>query len=228
MTNMRVTLIAVGVSVLVVVPLAVLLAVCLSGRGRLLPLFRTLLFLPIVIPLSAAALMWSEIFSPAGGLANEVLKVIGVGPVNWLGESQTAFWSVVVVTIWSLAGIHIMIQLSALSAIPTELKEAARLETASAWRVFRHVVLPLLREALTVSAVLIITGTFVYYTALAFIMTGGGPVHATESLGLRAYIDSFQSFDYGSANAATMLTMLVTIVLVGVTLFIGSRSRVEY
>jgi raffinose/stachyose/melibiose transport system permease protein len=228
MTNVRVTLIAVGVSLVIMLPLALLLAVCLSGRGRLLPLFRALLFLPVVVPLTAAALMWAEIFNPGAGLANEALGVVGIDRVSWLGEQTSALWSLILVTIWSMLGVHIVIQLSALSAIPTELKEAARLETPSAWRVFRHVVLPLLRDALTVSAVLIITGTFVFYTAVAFIMTRGGPVHATETLGLRAYLEGFGALNFGRANAITVITMLITIVMVGAALLIGSRRRVEY
>jgi ABC-type sugar transport system permease subunit len=228
MTNVRVTLIAVVVSLVVVLPLALLLAVCLSGRGRLLPLFRALLFVPVVIPLTAAALMWAEIFNPAGGVGNELLDTVGLGPVSWLGEQTSALWSLILVTIWSMLGIHIVIQLSALSAIPTELKEAARLETPSSWRVFRHVVLPLLRDALTVSAVLIVTGSFVFYTAIAFILTRGGPVNATESLGLRAYLEGFGALDFGRANAITVITMLITIAMVGLVLLVGSRRRVEY
>jgi len=227
-SNVRVTLISVGVTLAVTLPMAVLLALCLSGRGRLLGLFRTLLFLPTILPLAAIALMWSEIFNPAGGMANEVLEAVGLAPVNWLGEPNTAMWSLILVTVWSMFGIHMVIQLSALSTIPAELREAARLETPSSWRTFRHVVLPLLRDALTVSTILIITGTFVVYTALSLLMTRGGPVHATETLGLRAFIEGYSSLDFGRANAATVITMLITITLVGIALLIGSRRRVEY
>lgn len=227
-TNIRVSLIVVGASLVIILPIALLLAVCLSGRGRLLPLFRWLLFLPVVIPLAAAALLWSEIFNPVGGLANEVLGTVGIEPIAWLGNGTTALWSLVIVSVWSILGLHVVIQLSALSAIPTELKEVARLETSSAWKVFRRVVLPLLRDSLTLSAVLIVTGTFVFFTSLAFIMTRGGPVHATEVLGLRAYLEAFSALEFGRANAVTVVTMMITIVLVGATLFIGSRRRVEY
>jgi ABC-type sugar transport system permease subunit len=137
-------------------------------------------------------------------------------------------WTLLLVSLWSTVGFHVMIQLSALSAIPTDLKEAARLETPSVWRLYRYVVLPLLRDAITVSAVLIISGAFVFFTSLAFIMTLGGPVHATEVLGLRAYLEAFSNLDIGRASAVTVLTMLMTIALVGASLYIGSRRRVEY
>ena len=228
LTNVKVTLIVVAACLVCILPLALLLAVCLSGRGRLLPLFRWILFLPVVIPLAATALLWAEIFNPQGGVANELLGVLGIDGVTWLGDKNVALWALVLVAVWSILGLHVVIQLSALSAIPTELKEAARLETPSVWRVFRHVVLPLLRDSLTVSAALVITGSFVFFTSLAFIMTRGGPVHSTEVLGLRAYLEGFAGLNFGRACAITVITMLMTIVLVGVTLLIGSRRRVEY
>jgi raffinose/stachyose/melibiose transport system permease protein len=227
-TNVKVTLVVVGACLVCILPLALLLAVCLSGPGRLLPLFRWIVFVPVVLPLAAVALLWAEIFNPVGGLANQLVGKLGISPVAWLGDQRVTVWALVLVSIWSILGLHVVIQLSALSAIPTELKEAARLETPSVWRVFRHVVLPLMRDSLTVSAALIITGTFVGFTSLAFVMTRGGPVHSTEVLGLRAYLEGFASLNFGMASAITVITMLLTIVLVGVTLFIGSRRRIEY
>lgn len=227
-TNIRTSLIVVGVSLATILPAALLLAVCLNGRGRLLAVFRWVLFLPVVVPLAAVALMWAEIFNPAGGTANRILGALGLGDVGWLADKGTALWALLIASTWSTLGFHVVIQLSALSAIPTELKEAARLETPSSWKVFRHVVLPLLRDGLTVSAALIVTGSFVFFTSIALIMTRGGPVHATEVLGLRAYLEAFQAIDFGHATAITVVTMVITVALVGLVLLIGSRRRVEY
>lgn len=227
-TNVRVTLIVVGAALAGTLPAALLLAVCLSGKGRLLAVFRWILFLPVVFPVAAGALLWSEIFNPVNGLANELLGGVGLEPVSWLGEPGTALWALVLVLVWSTVGLHVMIQLSALSAVPVELKEAARLETRSSWRVFRHVILPLLRESLTVSAALIITGSFTVFTAIAFIMTRGGPLHGTEVLGLRAYLEGFGALEFGRASALTVITMLMTVGLVGAVLLLGARRRIEY
>jgi raffinose/stachyose/melibiose transport system permease protein len=227
-TNVRVTLIVVGASLVGTLPPALLLAVCLSGRARLLPFFRAVLFLPVIFPIAAGALLWSEIYNPVNGFANEIVGVIGIGAVSWLGEESTALWSLIVVSIWSTLGLHMMIQLSALSAIPIELREAAQLETRSARRIFRHVVLPLLRESLTVSAALIVTGSFTVFTAIAFIMTRGGPVHSTEVLGLRAYLEGFGALEFGRASALTVVTMTMTVLFVALILALGGRRRVEY
>jgi ABC-type sugar transport system permease subunit len=227
-TNLRVSVVVVGLLLATVLPAALVLALCLSGQGRLMPLFRWLLFLPVVMPLAAIALLWAEIFNPAGGIANRLLDIVGLGPVGWLADEGSALWSIVIVAAWSSLGFHVVIQASALSAIPTELKEAARLETSSPWKVLRYVVLPLLRDAISVSAVLLVTGSFVFVTSIALIMTRGGPVHATEVLGLRAYLEGFQAIDFGKATAVTVISMLVTIAIVGVTLLVGSRGRVEY
>ncbi len=226
--NVRITLVVVAVSLAIILPLALLCAVCLSGPGWILSVFRWILFVPVVLPLAAVALLWSEIFNPIDGLANKLLGKVGVGPVQWLGDPQTALFSLILVGVWGFVGLHIVIQLSALSAIPSDLKEAARLETPSTFKVFRHVVLPLLRGPLTVSAVLTVTGTFVYFTSISFVMTKGGPVHGTEVLGLRAYLEGFSAVDFGLSSAITTATMLITIVLIGGTLLIGARSRVEY
>lgn len=227
-TNVRVSLVVVGVSLASVLPAALLLAVCLNGRGRVLPFFRWALFLPVVIPVAAVALLWSEMFNPSGGVANRILGVVGLEPVSWLGDQGSALWALLLVSFWCTLGFHVVIQLSGLSAIPTELKEAARLETSSPLKIFRFVVLPLLRDSLTVSAALVVTGSFVVFTSIALIMTRGGPVHATEVLGLRAYLEGFQAIDFGRATAVTVCTMVITMALVGATLLIGSRRRVEY
>jgi ABC-type sugar transport system permease subunit len=228
-TNVKVTLLVVAVCVVTVLPLALLLAVCLSGKGRLLPLFRSILFLPVVVPLAATALLWAEFFSPNdNGVVNSMIALVGIDPIAWLGDTRAAPWALILVSIWTLVGVHVVIQLSGLSAIPTELKEAARLETTSSLRVFLHVILPLLRDTLTVSVALIVTGTFVFFTGLALIMTLGGPVHATEVLGLRAYVEGFSALNFGLASAVTVVTMVITIVLVGATLLLGSRRRVEF
>lgn len=228
-TNVKVTLLVVAACLVSVLPMALLLAVCLSGKGRLLPLFRSILFLPVVLPLAATALLWAEFFSPNdNGVVNAFIGTFGFEPVSWLGETGTAPWALILVSVWTLVGVHVVIQLSGLSAIPSDLKEAARLETTSSLRVFLHVVLPLLRDTITVSAALIVTGTFVFFTGLALIMTLGGPVHATEVLGLRAYVEGFSALNFGLASAVTVVTMVITIVLVGGTLLLGSRRRVEY
>lgn len=228
LTNIRVTLLAAGAALVSILPAATLLAVALSGQGRAMPLFRWILFLPVVMPLSASALLWAEIFNPSNGLANIVLGWVGVDPVTWLGDKGTALWALIAITIWSGLGLHIVIVLSGLSSIPVDLKEAARLETTSAWKLFRHIILPLLRDSLTVSAVLIVTGTFVFFTSLAAILTRGGPSHATEVLGMRAYLEAFTSLSFGRASAVTTVSMFITMALVGVILAVGQRRRVEY
>jgi ABC-type sugar transport system permease subunit len=182
----------------------------------------------VVMPLAAAVLLWAEIFHPSRGLANILLESVGLTRVSWLGGETSSLIALLIVTVWSISGLHIVIQLSALSAIPTDLKEAARLETTSTWRVFRHIVLPLLRDGLTVSGVLVVTTTFVFFTSAAFIMTGGGPNHATEILGLRMYREAFTSFQFGSANAVTVIGLITTAAVVGMILALGSRKRVEF
>jgi raffinose/stachyose/melibiose transport system permease protein len=228
LTNVKVSLIVVAASLVVILPSAVLLAVSLAGPERLMPLFRWLIFLPVVVPLAAVALLWGEILSPVGGMANQALGWFGIEPVAWLGDDSTALWALIGVSIWCTAGLHVVLQLSALSAIPTELREAARLETRSAWKLLRHVVLPLMRESITLSAALIVTGCFAYFTGLAFVMTLGGPLHETEVLGLRAYLRGFNALDFGGANATTVVTMLITMALTGLILYLGGRKRIEY
>jgi raffinose/stachyose/melibiose transport system permease protein len=226
--NVRITLVVLVVSLAVTIPAALVLAVCLAGPGRLMGFFRWVMFLPVISPTVVVALLWTEIFNPLGGPANRLLEFLGFDAVNWLGDPRSALWALIIVSIWGVVGLHTVILLSGLSAVPQDVKDAARLETPSSWKVFRHVVLPLMRDSLTLSTVLIITGTFVYFTGLALIMTRGGPLHATEVLGLRAYTEAYTSLNFGGASAITVITMLLTSLFVGLTLLIGSRRRVEF
>jgi ABC-type sugar transport system permease subunit len=228
LTNVRVSLIVVGASLALTIPIALLLALSLSGTGRLLPLIRWIVFLPAILPLTAVALLWTQMLSPTNGPVNEILSKLGLSTVAWLGDADAALWALIAVSVWSSLPLHIVLQLSGLSAIPTSLREAARLETKSSWKVFRHVVLPLLRESLTVSSALVVTGAFLSFTSLAFIMTRGGPLHATEVLGVRSYLEAFSALEFGRASAITVATMVISVALVGTILAIGNRKRVEF
>src|SRR5262249_49191367 len=134
--------------------IALVLALLLDGSSRFKAVIRGIVFLPTLIPLVAAAALFSFIFLPSIGLLDHYLAMLGLRRFNWLGDPDIALWSLTLVTIWKNAGYYMLFYLAGLQAIPLEAHEAAILEGATFLQRLRHVVLPLLKP--TTAFVLVI------------------------------------------------------------------------
>ncbi len=225
--------VAVNITVVVIslvtqLPLALFLAALLMSGTMGMRFFRILLFLPQVLSLVAVGMLWQQIFDPQGGLANGLLSMLHLGRSDWLGSTATALPSLLFVTSWVYFGFHMILQMAGMSAIPSELYQAAALETNSRLQTYLHVTLPLLRETLLLSTVMIITGSFSFLMGLFWVMTGGGPAHATELLGIYMYISAFKEGQIGYANAMLVLMLIFLAGIVGALVWFVSRERVEY
>jgi raffinose/stachyose/melibiose transport system permease protein len=171
---------------------------------------RTLFFAPALLPPVIVGFLWQYILTPAGPL-NEALTAIGLGGLtqNWLGDSSVALASVIGVIIWQNAGLTMVIYLAGLQGVPPELLEAAAIDGASRSQRLRHVTIPLLIPATTIAMSLTLIGSLKLFDQV-FVMTGGGPGYATETLSLIMYKEAFVSGRYGySAAIALVLTMIV-------------------
>lgn len=221
----NITLIA--ASVLVELPLALGLALAVTGvrRGRLF--FRTVLFAPLVISIVASGFLWVFFYNPVFGPLNTLLREIGLSgwARGWLGEPSTALWAVIGTIVWRHAGFHMVLFIAAIETIPEELYEAARVDGASGWRLTRHITLPLLVMPAKIAAILAIVGSLKYFD-LIWVMTGGGPAHTTELLATHMYTQTFRTFQmgYGAALASVlfMLAFVVTVLFLAAT-----RGRAE-
>lgn len=186
--------------------LALLLALALQNSGRLATVLRTLVVLPLLIPLVGAAALFIFIFLPGAGLLDYYLAKLGIGATNWLGDPDLALGAIVAITIWKNTGYYMLFFLAGLAGVSRELLEAAAIDGAGAIRRFRHVTLPMLGP--TVAFVLIIALLNVLTQVdHIIILTKGGPADSTSVVLFYIYQQAHQNNDIGLASAATVLSV---------------------
>jgi raffinose/stachyose/melibiose transport system permease protein len=196
-------------SVAVQIPVALALACILAGRVRGRSVFRTALFAPVVLPTVVIAFFWRYfLLDPEDGLANAALGLLGSEGADWLHNPSLAFLAVFGAISWRYVGFHMVILLAGALSVPEELYDAARVDGAGAWSRFRHVTLPGMREALAISALLAVVGALKYFD-LVYVMTGGGPEHATELGATWIYSVGIvgRRWGYGCALAVMLLAL---------------------
>ncbi|MBI2200696.1 MAG: extracellular solute-binding protein [Armatimonadetes bacterium] len=189
------------------------LALLLNARVRGIAVWRTFFYLPAVVPMVAASILWIWMFNPQGGLFNLALGSLGVEGPLWLQDARWSKPSIIVMGLWG-AGSGMIIWLAGLKSIPEELYEAASLDGASAWQQFRHVTLPQLSPYLFFNLVMGLIGTFQIF-GQAFIMTQGGPVNSTL---FYVYHLFNQAFRYGHMGYASAMAWFLFLIVMGVTL----------
>ncbi|MGH7579702.1 MAG: carbohydrate ABC transporter permease [Gemmatimonadales bacterium] len=204
---------------------AVSLGAALLVNARLVrfkSFFRTLYFAPFVTTLVAVAIVWRYLYHPEYGLLNYVLGVVGIGPVDWLGDPRWAMPAIILLAVWKNFGYHMLIFIAGLQAIPEELYEAAYLDGAGPWRRFRHVTLPMLGPTLVFVGLITMIGFFQLF-AEPYVMTQGGPLRSTTSLVLLMYEEGFRWWRMGYAAAVAFVLFLVILA----AMLIGRRVRRE-
>jgi sn-glycerol 3-phosphate transport system permease protein len=215
-----------AIYVVIEAPLAILLglvaALAVDGHGRLRLAARTLMFHPVLLPTVAIAAIWLFLLNPVAGPVVDLMgRFFGWAP-NFLGTPEPALATVALVAVYKNCGLYMLFFLAGLQAISRELQEAARIEGAGEWRVFRHVTWPLL-------------GPITFYVAITavldalrnvdhiFVLTRGGPANATNVLLYETYLKAFEFWDTGRASALTV--MLVAILLALAVLAIPRLER---
>jgi len=194
--------------------LEVIVGLLLAGivsavAGRLW--FRVAIFTPVMLPMVVVAVLWSFVYNPDFGLVNATLDAIGLEGLQrvWLGDPATALAAVSVVSGWVYAGFYMMIFYAAFRQIPHEVLEAARLDGAGEWAIFRLIKVPMIRSAVWVAILLCVTGGFQGFD-LFFVLTNGGPYGATEIPTTYLVKTVFRNGDVGYGSAmAVILTAIV-------------------
>jgi sn-glycerol 3-phosphate transport system permease protein len=199
--------------------LALALALGLRETTRLNALLRTVLVLPLLIPLVAAASLFIFIFLPGAGLLDYYLGrfATGWGQTNWLGNPSLALGSIIAITVWKNTGYYLLFFLAGLAGIPPELLDAARIDGAGAWARFRHVTLPLLGPTLAFVLVIAALNALTQVDHVV-VMTQGGPSDSTMLLLYYIYQQAAQNYDVGLASAATVVSVAVLFALSVVSL----------
>ena len=215
--------------ILTVVPSLVLsltVAVLLDSNPFFQNIFRTLFLLPVAISSSMAAMLWIFIYNPTAGFLNYALDVLGMAGPNWLADPDWALVAVAVATVWKELGFNIIFFLAGLTAIPTELKEAAELDGASGWQSLRHVTLPLLSPTLFFVSVVSVINSLQSFGQI-HILTTGGPMGETTTLVYNLYRDAFVKFRTGLASSEAVVLFLL-IMMATLFQFRMAKKRVHY
>ncbi|NJN84153.1 MAG: sugar ABC transporter permease [Caldilineaceae bacterium] len=191
---------------------ALLLAILLNQKLLGTNVYRTIFFVPHLLPAVALAVVWTFLLAPRVGPVNEFLRAIGVdNPPAWLASRNTALLSVTMINVWAAVGGNTMlIFLAGLQGVPAELYDAASIDGAGTWAKFRNVTLPLLTPTIFFNVVLAVIGALKVFTT-AWVATQGGPSYATWFIALHIYFQSFQYFrlGYGSALAWVLAVILI-------------------
>jgi multiple sugar transport system permease protein len=194
-------------------PIPLVVAVLISEVRKRRGLYAALAYLPVVVPPVVAVLLWKFFFDAAPtGVFNTILGGVGLGPLQWLQDADTAMPSLVLEATWAAAGGTMIIYLAALAAVPPELYEAAEIDGASVWRKVWHVTLPNLRNVALVTFILQIIGTAQVFLE-PFLFTGGGPANATTTVLLLIYDYAFADSLGGDYGKATALSIMLAVVL---------------
>jgi len=206
-----------AVFVVVGVPLTIaaglLAAVGLNQAiGRLQAFFRVGYYLPVVTSIVAIAVIWRYLLHPDFGLVNAALNAVGLEGRNWLGEKRTALGSIVALGIWRNFGFDMVIFLAALQGINPALYEAAKVDGAGAWAMFRRITVPMLRPTILFLAVITSAGYLQLFEE-PFVMTGGGPLDSTLSVAMYTYEQGFRFLNLGYASAVAYALFVAIIVL---------------
>jgi multiple sugar transport system permease protein len=215
--------------VLTSVPLGLVLsfgvALLMNQRVRGLSFWRTIFYLPSLVPVVASTMLWLWIFNPQFGLLNTMLSYVGIEGPLWLGHTKWALPSLVLMSLWTVGG-PMLIYLAGLQGIPSDLYEAAEIDGAAAWDRFRSVTLPLMTPIIFFNLVINLINSFQTF-AQAFLMTEGGPRYATLLYVLYLYQNAFKFFRMGYASALAWVLCLIILVLT-VIVFRSSTIWVFY
>ena len=231
-TTVLFAMIVLPLNLVITLPLAALIE---SVHERLKAVFRALYFLPVVTSSVGVAVMWGYIFNAQYGLLNSGLKQIGMTPVAWLQDPRVQYFgipasllAVIIAYIWQDYGYNLVIYIAALQGVPDSLKEAARIDGATAFQVFRHVTLPLLRPTIMITSVLTMISSFQVFDIIQ-VMTRGGPgrIGKTDVMLLEVYNSAFRYDKMGWAAAISLVLFLLVMAVTGVQMRL-LRSDWEY
>ncbi|MCY3711544.1 MAG: sugar ABC transporter permease [Caldilineaceae bacterium] len=196
-----------------VVPIAVITALALAfliGNKlvRFKDFYRAVVFFPLLASAAATAQIWSYILAPRYGVMTYLLGLVGVPEIYWLSDPDWALYGILLIEWWRGIGFHIILFLAAMLGVPEELHEAARIDGANAWQVATRVTIPLMRPVILFSVVMGTIWAFQLFDTV-FVLTNGGPVHATATMVWYIYNHAFRYGQVGMAAAMGVVLLLI-------------------
>ena len=204
------------------------LALLLNQKVRAMSVYRTVFFLPSIVPIVASSVLWLWVLNPESGLINGMLRQFaGIDGPGWIADEHWAKPSLILMSMWSVGG-AMVIFLAGLADVPNVLYEVAEIDGAGPWSKFRHVTLPMMTPTILFNLVMGLIVAFQYFTQV-YVMTGGkgGPIDSTMFYALYLYRNSFYYLRMGYASAMAWL-LFVVILAATVALLASSRRWVHY
>ena len=205
---------------------ALVLAVVIESRKRAKGLFRTVFYMPNMISMVIGGYMWMFIFT-------KVLYYMADNwgmtffDKSWIGDPKYAFIAIIIVASWGSVGYLMIIYMAALQGVPANLKEAASLDGANGWQTFRHVVLPLVQNAVTICIFWTLNASFQVFDVI-YALTGGGPGRATQSVAINIYEEAFRgNVRYGYATAKSTVLFAIVLMITVIQLKLMKRREQE-
>jgi multiple sugar transport system permease protein len=202
------------------------LALLLNSKVRSMSLYRLIFFIPSLVPMVAASILWMWIFNGEYGLLNNFLMHIGLSnPPNWLQDIRYAKMAIIIMSLWAM-GNTVIIYLAGLQDVPRSLYESAEIDGANWFGQLRHVTLPMISSVIYFNMIMAIIASFQIF-AQPYIMTGGGPQRATTFYTLYLYQVAFEDFRMGYASAMAWI-LFVIILFLTIMVTRASREQVYY
>jgi raffinose/stachyose/melibiose transport system permease protein len=196
---------------------------------RLRGILRTIYFIPAVISITVAGILFSFLYNPQIGLLNRLLGALGLESWqhSWLGEPGTAMWSIIAMSQWQSIGYTAILFVVAMQRVPREYYEAARIDGAGKIRSFFSITVPMVREMTTLVTILTISGAFLVFNEV-MVMTAGGPSNSSQVLGTWLYRNAFLNDDMGYAAAIATVIFVITLLIGALQIIVSRRRRIEW
>ena len=213
----RYTLIITPIIFILAFVLALLVNLPLTGVG----IFRTIYFLPVVIGLGTSSLLWVWLLHDRVGAINNIMLGLGLieRPIIWLADTSYVMIAIVMSVVWKTVGFTMILLLTGMQAIPSELYEAAKVDGAGYIARLRFIMMPLLRRTFALALILSVIGSYLGFDQF-FIMSGGGPQNTTISVVYWIYKTSFTSFNLGYGASMSMILLIVLVILSLIQLYL--------
>ncbi|PHO07851.1 ABC transporter permease [Thermoanaerobacterium thermosaccharolyticum] len=200
-------------SVFIQLPISLLLALILSRGIKGEKFYRTVYFIPVILSTVVIGQLWMKIYNPNYGLLNFILAKIGLQPLTnqWLGNTKTALGAVFVPILWQYIGYHMLLMYASAKSIPTDIYEAAKIDGATESQIAFRITIPLMKPILKVCVIFAVIGSFKAFD-LIYVLTNGGPLHASEVPSTLMYNMIFFRYQYGYGSAMAIFIILESLI----------------
>lgn len=205
---------------------SLLLALLVNNSIRGIGIFRSIYYLPVITPMVAASMIWIWLYDAQFGILNFLLSFFNIQPINFLKDTKWALHSLVAMRVWRGAGWNMLVYLAGLQGIPKFLYEAASIDGATKSKKFLKITLPLLRPVHIYVLIVGLASTLQTFTEV-YVMTGGGPLQSTTTVGLLVYRTAFDYMNMGYASAMSFILGVIIMILSIVSFIWGKRREVQ-